>query len=40
VWIEPVIAQVMMTFWLLAIFPPKDALSVLPERKLDRRVTL
>ena len=22
VWIEPVTAQVMMTFWLLAIFPP------------------
>jgi hypothetical protein len=23
VWIEPVTAQVMMTFWLLAIFPPR-----------------
>jgi hypothetical protein len=28
VWIEPVTAQVMMTLWLLAMFPPKDALSV------------
>src|SRR3954469_23539477 len=28
VWIEPVTAQVMMTFWLLAIFPPRDAVSI------------
>src|SRR3954470_4627572 len=31
VWIEPVTAQVMMTFWLLAIFPPRDAVSVFVE---------
>src|SRR5436190_22246832 len=37
VWIEPVTAQVMMTFWLLAIFPPRDAVSIFAERKLDRQ---
>src|SRR5882757_6953050 len=40
VWIEPVTAQVMMTFWLLAMFPPKDACPFFAERKLDRRWTL
>jgi hypothetical protein len=28
VWIEPVTAQVMMTFWLLAIVPPCFSLSI------------
>jgi hypothetical protein len=40
VWIEPVTAQVMMTFWLLAIVPPRDFVFVQPGWNLDGRMSV
>jgi hypothetical protein len=34
VWIEPVTAQVMMTLWLLAIFPPRRPVERPPPRAI------
>jgi hypothetical protein len=38
VWIEPVTAQVMMTFWLLAMVPPRKRVLVQPGATVDGQV--